>query len=76
MPGEVGDYQLVSVGGGDDDVHLLEDLGDFANGQCAGAVGLDVFDGRVEAGYAKGALGQSSWPCSVSSLSRPVMGEA
>ena len=71
VSGEVGDDELLGVGGGDDDVGLLEELRHFADGEGAGAIGLDVFDGGIEAGDAE-ELGQSSGLCAVRSLSRPV----
>ena len=51
---EVGGDKLAVGGGGDDDVNFLEQGRELADGQGAGAVGLDVIDGGVEAGGAEG----------------------
>ena len=40
--------------GVDDDVDLVEERGHLLNGEGAGAVGLDVFNGGIEAGDAEG----------------------
>ena len=54
MAGEVGGDELRVGGGRDDDVDLVEERGHLADGEGAGAVGLDVVDGGVEAGDAEG----------------------
>ena len=57
VAGEIGTDELAVGGGGDDDVDLLEEGGHLADGEGAGAVGLDVVDRGVKAGNAKGV-----WP--------------
>ena len=49
MAGEIRGLQLFTAGRRHDDVDLFEERRDLLDGERAGAVGLDVFDGGIEA---------------------------
>src|SRR5215813_10994963 len=57
MSGQVRNYQLLAVCRCDDHVYLFKELRHLANRKCACAIGLDVFNSRIKAGYA-----EDIWP--------------
>ncbi len=60
MPGEIGGCQLIAAAGRDNNIDNFKNGRHLLDGQRSRAIGLDIFDGGIEAGGAE--VGWASLP--------------